>query len=46
VSLEQLNRLERAKIKNPIRLKNELSALRTLDHPNIIKLFEVFEDEK
>lgn len=24
---------------------NEVSALKTLDHPNIIKLFEVYEDK-
>ena len=25
--------------------QNEILALRTLDHPNIIKLFEIYEDE-
>jgi serine/threonine protein kinase len=25
--------------------QNEIEALRKLDHPNIIKLFEIFEDE-
>jgi len=25
---------------------NEVAALKTLDHPNIIKLFEVYEDKK
>jgi calcium-dependent protein kinase len=44
VNLGLLNKLEKSKIKNPTRFKNELTALRTLDHPNIIKLFEVFED--
>lgn len=27
------------------RFYNEVNALKTLDHPNIIKLFEIFEDE-
>jgi len=25
--------------------QNEILALRTLDHPNIIKLFEIYEDD-
>ena len=25
--------------------QNEIEALRKLDHPNIIKLFEIFEDD-
>lgn len=37
--------IERTKIKNYQRFFNEVNALRTLDHPNIIKLFEIFEDE-
>lgn len=26
------------------KFKNEVEILRTLDHPNIVKLFEVYED--
>ena len=26
-------------------LKNELEALRSVDHPNIVKLYETYEDE-
>lgn len=37
--------IERTKIKNYQRFYNEVNALRTLDHPNIIKLFEIFEDK-
>lgn len=33
-------------MKNPEALQNEIQILRKLDHPNIIKLYEVFEDEK
>ena len=32
-------------IKNKKRLKNEIDLLRATDHPNIIKLFETFEDK-
>jgi calcium-dependent protein kinase len=34
------------KIKHPKRLVNEINILKTLDHPNIIKLFETFEDAR
>ena len=33
-------------IKNKKRLKNEIDLLRATDHPNIIKLFETFEDKQ
>lgn len=41
-----IKKLEKSRIKNKKRFLNELTALRTLDHPHIIKLFEIFEDEK
>jgi calcium-dependent protein kinase len=28
------------------RLKQEIEILKKLDHPNILKLYEIFEDEK
>lgn len=28
------------------RFKQEITILQTLDHPNVLKLFEYFEDEK
>lgn len=43
--LRAIKKLDRSKIKNPKRFRNELTALRTLDHPHIIKLFEIFEDD-
>lgn len=31
--------------KEKLRLKYEIDLLKNLDHPNIVKLFEVFEDK-
>mmetsp|Transcript_14510 Transcript_14510/g.12773 ORF Transcript_14510/g.12773 Transcript_14510/m.12773 type:complete len:141 (+) Transcript_14510:115-537(+) len=38
--------IQKSKIKNFKRFHNEVNALRTLDHPNIIKLFEIYKDKK
>lgn len=40
-----IKRIPRSKIRNYQRFLNEITALKTLDHPNVIKLFEIFEDE-
>lgn len=37
--------IPRAKIKNWSRFQTEVKILQTLDHPNVIKLYEYFEDE-
>lgn len=37
--------MKNKKIKNYQRFINEFTALRTLDHPNVIKLYELFEDD-
>ncbi|CAI2366546.1 unnamed protein product [Moneuplotes crassus] len=37
--------IEKSKIKNFTRFHNEIYALKTLDHPHIIKLYEIFKDE-
>jgi len=34
----------RMNTKEIVRLKYEIDLLKNLDHPNIVKLFEVFED--
>ena len=34
------------KIKNMERFKQEIVILQTLDHPNVLKLYEYFEDKK
>lgn len=38
--------IARKKIKNWDRFLTEVKILQTLDHPNIIKLYEYFEDDK
>lgn len=38
--------IPKEKIKNMERFKTEVKILQTLDHPNVIKLYEYFEDEK
>jgi len=38
--------IPRKKIKNWERFQTEVEILKTLDHPNIIKLYEYFEDTK
>ena len=40
-----IKRIDKVKILNFRRFMNEVYALKTLDHPNIIKLFEIYEDE-
>jgi calcium-dependent protein kinase len=32
--------------KEKIRLKYEIDILKNLDHPNIVRLYEVFEDKR
>ena len=39
-------KFEKKLIKNKKRLKTEINLLKATDHPNIIKLYEVFEDKK
>jgi calcium-dependent protein kinase len=36
--------IPKSKVKNPERFKREIDIMRNLDHPNIIKLYETFED--
>jgi calcium-dependent protein kinase len=36
--------IPKSSIAHPRRLINEMNIMKTLDHPNIIKLFETYED--
>ncbi|ETV86994.1 CAMK/CDPK protein kinase [Aphanomyces astaci] len=38
--------IPKVKVSRPETLRREIEILRTVDHPNIIKLFEVFEDTR
>ena len=44
--IRAVKQISRKKIKKYERFINEVTALKTLDHPNIIKLFEVYEEEE
>ena len=37
--------IEKKKIKNMAQFRTEIKILQTLDHPNVIKMYEYFEDE-
>ena len=41
-----VKKVPKKKIKNMDRFKQEITILQTLDHPNVLKLFEYFEDDK
>lgn len=38
-----IKRIPKSKIKNFDRFINEVNSLKTLDHPNVVKLFELYE---
>jgi calcium-dependent protein kinase len=38
--------IEKKKIKNMAQFRTEIKILQTLDHPNVIKMYEYFEDEE
>ena len=41
-----VKKVAKKKIKNMDRFKQEILILQQLDHPNVLKLYEYFEDEK
>lgn len=41
-----VKQVSKKKIKNMERFKQEIVILQTLDHPNVLKLYEYFEDSK
>ncbi len=38
--------IKKTKLPDPQKFKSELEIMKILDHPNVIKLYEVFEDKK
>lgn len=42
--MRAIKRIPKSKVKNTERFKREIDIMRNLDHPNIIKLYETFED--
>ena len=44
--MRAIKAIPRSKIKDWKRFRNECEAMITLDHPNVIKLYEIFEDDK
>lgn len=38
--------IPKSKVKDRARFDSEIDVMKTLDHPNIIKLYETFEDAK
>ena len=41
-----IKKIPRTKVKHPERFRREIDIMKTLDHPNIIKLFETYEDQR
>lgn len=41
-----IKKIIKKNIKNPQSLKTEITNLSEADHPNVIRLYETFEDEK
>lgn len=43
--IRAIKQIKRSSIRNPIQFTNEMDILKKVDHPNIIKVFETYEDE-
>lgn len=44
--LRAIKAIPKEKISDTEQFKNEVETLKTLDHPNVVKLFETFSDSK
>lgn len=40
-----IKQIKKTSVKNPIQFTNEIDILKKVDHPNIIKIYETYEDE-
>jgi calcium-dependent protein kinase len=45
-NVRAIKTISKAQMKNPERFKQEIAIMKMMDHPNIIKLFESFEDHR
>lgn len=42
--IRAIKQIKKTSIKNPIQFINEMEILKKVDHPNIIKIYETYED--
>jgi len=45
-AIRAVKTISKAQMKNPERFKQEIAIMKMMDHPNIVKLFESFEDHR
>lgn len=43
--IRAIKQIKKLSVRNPTTLMNEIEILKKLDHPNIIKIYETFEDD-
>lgn len=43
--MRAIKQIKKSSIKNPTQFVNEMEILKKVDHPNIIKIYETYEDE-
>lgn len=43
--IRAIKQIKKLSVRNPATLMNEIEILKKLDHPNIIKIYETFEDD-
>ena len=43
--IRAIKQIKKTSIRNPLQFVNEIEILKKVDHPNIIKIYETYEDE-